>query len=357
MTTAPPTSSPAHARPDPHELEPVRARALEPAPTPDPRSLPTARTLLTRAWAANPWLSAIAIAHVGITVVALVGLAVDPRIITGQPAWMKPLKFGLSVTIYTATLAWLLTYLQHRPRWVRAISIATAVGFAVEIVAIVIQVARGTTSHFNFTTPLDAALFGAMGIFVLVIWLANLAAAALMLRRPFAEPAFAWGVRLGLIVALFGAILGFIMTSAESPAQREASRRGLASPTAGAHAVGVEDGGPGLPVLGWSTEGGDIRVAHFVGMHALQLLPLAGWWLARRRRRSAWLSSRHAGVLAIVLGLGYGGLTALLLWQALRAQPLLTPDALTLGALAALAAAVAASTVGTVMHARASITT
>jgi hypothetical protein len=346
MSTAPTRATATAASPSPAH----RSR-LPPAPTPELRRPSDLRALLTRAWRANPWLTAIALAHVGITLVALTGLAGDPRVITGQPAWMKPLKFSLSITIYTGTLAWLLTYLAHRPRWVRAISIATAVGFVVEIVAILIQVARGTTSHFNFTTAFDAALFSAMGIFVIVIWLANLAAAALMLRRPFAEPAFAWGVRLGLAVALFGAGLGFFMTSAESPAQREARAQGLDHPIQGAHAVGVEDGGPGLPVLGWSTEGGDIRAAHFVGMHALQLLPLAGWWLARRRRRLAWLSRSHAGALSILLGLGYGGLTALLLWQALRAQPIVAPDTTTLAALIGLAGASILGSAAVVGHA------
>jgi hypothetical protein len=86
--------------------------------------------------------------------------------------------------------------------------------------------------------------------------------------------------------------------------------------------VGVEDGGPGLPFLGWSTEGGDLRVAHFVGLHALQVLPLIAWFLSRRR-----VDLRSRTRLVIIAGIGYLGLTLLLTWQALAGQSIVAPDA------------------------------
>jgi peptidoglycan/LPS O-acetylase OafA/YrhL len=87
----------------------------------------------------------------------------------------------------------------------------------------------------------------------------------------------------------------------------------------GAHSVGVADGGPGLPVTRWSTEGGDLRAPHFFGLHALQALPLLAWLLERRRRDSA---SR----LVIAAAVGWIGLTLVALSQALRGQPLVAPD-------------------------------
>ncbi|WP_309232223.1 hypothetical protein [Micromonospora tarensis] len=115
----------------------------------------------------------------------------------------------------------------------------------------------------------------------------------------------------------------------------------------GAHSVGVADGGPGLPVLGWSTTGGDLRIGHFVGLHALQVLPILAILLSRFANR---LDERTRARLVVVAGAAYGVLTVLLTWQALRGQPLLRPDALTLVAVAALV--VATATAGGLVLAR-----
>jgi hypothetical protein len=85
---------------------------------------------------------------------------------------------------------------------------------------------------------------------------------------------------------------------------------------AGAHTVGAPDGGPGLPATGWSTEHGDLRVPHFVGLHALQVLPL--FVIALRRR--GWPESLRVRA-AVWAGVAYSGLYVALLVQALRGQP------------------------------------
>jgi hypothetical protein len=84
---------------------------------------------------------------------------------------------------------------------------------------------------------------------------------------------------------------------------------------AGAHTVGAPDGGPGLPLTGWSREHGDLRVPHFVGMHAVQLLPLTAWLLGLLVP-TAW--QRRAAFAAAA---GYYALFVILLVEALGGHP------------------------------------
>jgi hypothetical protein len=103
---------------------------------------------------------------------------------------------------------------------------------------------------------------------------------------------------------------------------------------AGAHTIGTLDGGPGLPVVGWSTVAGDLRIGHFVGLHALQALPILAMLLGRFATR---LDERTKVRLLRVAGFAYAGMTLLLTWQALRGQSIVHPDALTLSAVTVLA--------------------
>jgi hypothetical protein len=294
------------------------------------------RAALRRAWAANRSLTFLGLAMLLSLLVSLIGIALDPRVITGAPAWLKPAKFGISIAIYSFTLLWLLTFIKGHPRLVGLVSIVTMVSFVVEMVVIIIQVVRGTISHFNAATPLDSTLFSIMGSFVVAIWLMNLLAAILLLIQRLPDPAFAWALRLGLLLALVGAASGFLMTR-PTPTQLAALKADQPVAAIGAHSVGVEDGNAGLPVTGWSTTGGDLRVGHFVGLHALQAMPFVGWLLMRRRARR--LSQGQRLALTWTAGLAYLGLMLLLIWQALRGQPLIAPDTTTLAALGGLVGA------------------
>ncbi|MEV0390885.1 hypothetical protein [Nonomuraea sp. NPDC050643] len=275
--------------------------------------------------------------------VFLVLALADPRTLDGVPIWFKPMKFSISFALYSFTWAWLLS-LRHRAgrlsRWLGTALVTALVTAALaEVALIVFQAARGRHSHFNEATPLDGAIWIAMGVTIGVLMLANLTAAVLVLVERQADRVSTWSVRFGLIVSTLGISSGALMVTG-------VPRQTWAEDFAGAHSVGVADGGPGLPVVGWSTVGGDLRVPHFVGMHALQLLPLFALLLAALSTRLAALRPEAPRTrLVIIAGLAYSGVFLLVLWQALRGQPLIRPDAATLIVLGALVAATLGATV------------
>jgi hypothetical protein len=272
-------------------------------------------------------------AMAGLAVISLIGILIDPRVLTGVPIWLKVFKFSVSFVVYGATLAWMLSLLPKRNRtaeWAATVVVAMALS---EMIVITTQVIRGRASHFNETTALDAAMWQVMGTSILVLWLAQLVIAVVLARAPLADRAAAYGVRLGLLVSLLGMLVAVPMTL-------PSAAPGIAGVT-GAHSVGVPDGGPGMPITGWSLTGGDLRIGHFVGLHALQALPLLALLLAvvarRSRRFGARLDERTRVRLLVVAAGAYTVLMTMLTWQALRGQPLLRPDALTLGAVGLLA--------------------
>jgi len=188
------------------------------------------------------------------------------------------------------------------------------------------------------STPFDQAVWTTMGATIGVFWLVGLTVPFLLLRQRFADPALGSALRAGVIVAMIGAAMGGLMPG-PNQAQMEALKQGQQPERVGAHAVGVKDGGPGLPIMGWSTEGGDLRIAHFFGLHALQVLPLAGVMIRRRFARRGLGGEAQRRLVRIATG-GYLGLIGVLSVQALRAEPLIAPSPFTLGLLGVLAAAV-----------------
>jgi hypothetical protein len=253
-----------------------------------------------------------------------VGLAVDPRLVTGDPVWLKPAKFAVSIAIYSFTLAWLFGFLPGWIRTRRVVGWTTAVTLVGEMVIISFQALRGTTSHFNVATPLDGALFGLMGAAIVVQTLTTIAIAVALWQQSFEDRAMGWALRLGMTITIVGASSGGLMTQPTAQ-QLEAARAGDRMTIAGAHTVGAPDGGPGLPGTGWSTEHGDLRIPHFIGLHAMQALPLMAF-LLRRRRVPDLVRVR----LTLTAAAGHAGLFGILLSQALRGQSLLAPDGLTL---------------------------
>jgi hypothetical protein len=302
------------------------------------------RTTVETLWRASRPLTATGFLMLLALAASLVAMAVDHSRILGAPTWLKPSKFAISTAVYAFTLAWLFTYLPERRRLTAVVGWLIASILAIEVAIIDIQAARGVTSHFNVGTPLDAALFSIMGTGILLAWGAAIALTIALFRQRFADQGLGWAIRVGMLMTVLGQATGGFMTT-PTRAQLEAAS---ASPmiVAGAHTVGAPDGGPGLPVAGWSREHGDLRVPHFVGLHAVQFLPaialLIGPLASPARRRRVIVAAAAA----------YASLFGMLLAQALAGQPVLAPRGPIAALLAAWAIAVAASALAVVSTSR-----
>lgn len=308
-----------------------------------------APALLRQAWSFNPTLVVFVVASALLLAAGAVGMIVDPRVVLGMPNWAKSTKFGISLLLYGATLLWVLPMVTRRPRLAQFVGHATGAILTIEVALLALQAVRGVPMHFNVATPFDAALWQFMSITIMLFWLVTLVGLVLLLFQPMPNRVLAWSVRLGMVVTLVGLTQGFLMPTPNAT-QQDMLAAGQRLDLIGAHTVGGLDGGPGLPLLGWSTQHGDLRIGHFVGIHGIQAVPLLAFLLLQMP--AAWLRQGHRLALVTIGALAHLGLVVLVTWQALRDQPLLSPDALTLGALAGLLAGAAALAGLVVAHAR-----
>jgi len=201
-------------------------------------------------------------------IAAIIMTQASDTIVLGINAWIKPMKFFFSIWIFCWTMAWYLIHLA-RPRVVRIYTWAVVVVMIIEQVIITWQAANGRLSHFNNTTVFYRSLFVLMGVAIatLTVWTGVIGYYFFKQKRFKAPMTYIWGIRLGIILFVLFSFEGGIMAARLS------------------HTVGAPDGGPGLPVVNWSSQYGDLRVAHFIGIHSLQLLPLFGYYLAKSSRQ------------------------------------------------------------------------
>jgi hypothetical protein len=311
---------------------------------------------IQRAWNINPGLTALTIFSLTLVILSLLGLIIDPRTtaILGTPTWIKAFKFSVSTLLYGATLLWAITLVEGRARRIAQFA-ANAVGWilVVELVLLVVQGARAEPMHYNVSSPLNTTLWSIMGIGIFTMLACFIVLSINVWRGINTTPVLAWAVRLGMIVTALGLLQGNLMPG-PTPAQLEALQAGKQLALIGAHTVGssslTPDNGPGLPLVGWSTVHGDLRIGHFIGIHALQLLPLLGIFLAGRRER--WLLEGHKIGLLLIAAVSYLGLVALVTWQALRGQSIIAPDITTISASLGLAGIAIVSSLIVIAHAR-----
>ncbi len=251
----------------------------------------------------SPLLFGIGAGHFLLLLVMLCISPFDDRIVMGINPWIKPIKFAFSIALYALAVGWFLKDLPASDRAKRWVTWVVALSMIAEMVLIGLQATRGTTSHFNLSSLLNAAIFGVMGVAILFNTIAiGYATWKFWRSGPGIPSPYLWGIRLGFLIFMVASLEGFVMSGHLS------------------HSIGTADGGPGLPLVNWSTIGGDLRVAHFLGLHSLQILPFLGFLLSspglirRIRKPEYWLWAA---------ALIYGGLVVFLFLQALAGQPVL----------------------------------
>jgi hypothetical protein len=227
-------------------------------------------------------------------------MAVDSRTILGRNVWTKPWKFATSIAIFTATMAWILPSLSLTERRERLVTYIIGGAMTIEIVLISTQAARGVASHFNNSTPLDSTIFAVMGV---TITISSIAVAYVLWRIVRTPPdltrAYLRSIQVGMFVFVLASFQGWLMVSYDG------------------HSVGVAAESAGLPLFNWKVTGGDLRIAHFIGLHALQVLPLTGYVVARSNRLSRTESLLAVGTVSVL----YGGVTLATFVQALLGNP------------------------------------
>lgn len=249
----------------------------------------------------------------------------DSRELLGVSVWEKPIKFFVSSAIFSFTYSWLSSFITKGARWVKLAGLFIAVSLAVELVLISAMAILGTTSHFNVSSPTAIVIWSLMATFISIVLFSTIFISLMILFQKQQDFNLKLALALGSINTAVGMGLAYLMTWPS--AAQLANYQGIA----GAHAVGVSDGGPGLPFLGWSTVGGDLRVGHFFGLHSIQVAAIL---LAL----SLLIPFAFRVPLILVGNLAWLGFVGLVTWQSLRAEPFSSPSELTIISFVALAA-------------------
>ncbi len=260
------------------------------------------RTALSTVKRESPILYGIAMFHFVLALICLIGLLVDDRTLMGVNVWLKPLKFTVSGGIYILTVGFLITLYPFSRRKKNIINNIVSWTLLFEILIIFFQGTRGVLSHYNQSSAFDGILFAMMGLLIGINVLVMIFFAFETIRLKLKTPrSIQIGILLGWIIVIFGSWVGGQMIGQMS------------------HNVGIPDGGAGLPLVNWSTVGGDLRVAHFFGLHSLQLVPLFALVLTKK-----WNASKKQQILAVVVfGILYAAWIAYTFYQAKQGIPLI----------------------------------
>lgn len=203
------------------------------------------------------------IAHLSLFVILIIVAQFDHRQLLGVNLWVKPIKFAISIGIYCLTWPLILQYLPFKAASSN-FAVFTAFALSVEMICIASQAARGQLSHFNTQGTYNTIVVALMGVFIFLQTAYSLYIGYLFFHvdSSTVSASLLWGIRLGILMTVLFALQGGVMVSRLS------------------HTVGTADGGKGWPLVNWSRTAGDLRISHFLGLHALQLLPLFAFYVS-----------------------------------------------------------------------------
>jgi hypothetical protein len=258
--------------------------------------------LMAELRARSPHLAAFGLACLAAGCIALCLLLVDGRQLGGAPVWLKPAKFFLSVGLFALTSAWFTGYVRAERRSARPLRIGAGMLIAAgsfELGYITLQAALGQASHFNTGDPIHALLYALMGLGALTLLASKIPLLIEIARRPIdgIDPALRLAVILGVAITIgLGGAGGILISLHQGPI------------------IGLD--GARLPLVGWNRVGGDLRIGHFLGMHAEQGLPLFAVLCAALR-----LPGRAGLVAAAALAWAGTTILAILLARAGLALP------------------------------------
>jgi hypothetical protein len=206
----------------------------------------------------------------------------DHRLIRDVGVWVKPMKFMASTALFALTTVWVLKVAHshvdqtYAYDWIVALLVATSL---FEVVYISYQASQGAGSHYNVSDSFHAFMFGVMAIAAVGLtasqaWLAW----EIWKEQKSADiPVETLGVIIGLVLTfVLSTISGFMLGGNQPPA------------------------GQGLPIVGWHLYK-DIRPAHFLGVHAQQLIPLWGLIAANFMGSFGYIGLLAGSLLYVVL--------------------------------------------------------
>lgn len=266
--------------------------------------------LVSTTLARSPALVCTAMALFLLSLPTLLLAVFDDRMLQGVSVWTKPWKFQVSIGLHLLTLAVVASCLPRAANTsgARRYVVWVAIGSGLfELAYITWQAAWGQASHFNVVTPLAGLMYSLMGVGAVLLTSTALVQGVQVLRcRAFAlHPALQAGIGWGLVLTfVLGTGFGAYLAS-----------------QFGGHWVGgsTTDAG-GVPIVHWSRDGGDLRVAHFFGLHAVHVIGISSWVLVRLANG---MPPRRITQFVWAFCMAYAAFTGWTFVQAVQGQPFL----------------------------------